>query len=80
MSTQQGQAPDLTERHRPFKRKGKKPIIVEWRAKGGRSSLFFKDWTKFGRYKDTKTAEGVLRQKQHDRWFEYRIQPCGGVA
>ena len=67
--------PDDRERTRAFKRKARKTVIVEWRAKGGRSSLFFKDWSTFGRYRDTKTAEQVLTQKQHDRWFEYRIKP-----
>lgn len=75
MSQQSSLHPDEEPRHRPFKRRGKKPVIVQWRAKGGRSTLFFKDWSTFNRYRDTKTAEQVLTQKQHDRWFEYRIKP-----
>jgi hypothetical protein len=75
MSNQSSLMPEETQRPRKSSRKHSKPIVVQWRAKGGRSSLFFRDWSKFGRYKDEATAEGVLRQKQHDRWFEYRIQP-----
>ncbi|ARB06070.1 hypothetical protein FDH38_gp016 [Dinoroseobacter phage vB_DshS-R5C] len=74
MSNQQSFMPDEVPKNRAFKRRTPKPIIVEWRAKGGRSLIWFRDWSKFGRYKDRATAEQVLRQKAHDKHFEYRIK------
>ena len=72
MSQQSSQHPDERTRSRAFKRGGKKPWLVEYRTrhKGG----FFGDgWWRFNRYKDQKTAEAVLIQKQHCKYFEYRI-------
>lgn len=71
MSTQQSFMPDEVPKHRSRKRNVAKPITVEWRAK--RSSLWFKDWSRFGKYRDRATAEQVLRQKASDTYFEYRI-------
>lgn len=71
MSSQSSLMPDTKERHRPFKRRGKKPVVVEWRSKNPNG--LFRKWSRFGRYKDEATAKDVLRQKQHDRYFEYRI-------
>lgn len=54
---------------------GKKTVVVQYRAKASRSSIWFKDWTTFRRYADHATAERVLRVKSGDVYFEYRIQP-----
>lgn len=71
MSTQQSFMPDEVPKHRARKRNVRKPVVVEWRAK--RPSLWFRDWSKFGKYRDRATAEQVLRQKASDTHFEYRI-------
>lgn len=66
--------PDEAARHRSHRRAVAKPIIVEWRAKGGRPSLFFGDWCQFKRYKDLATANQALASKANDKWFEYRLK------
>ncbi|HEY7823738.1 MAG TPA: hypothetical protein VIG24_12930 [Acidimicrobiia bacterium] len=72
MSQQSSLHPDLPERHRPFKRAGAKPWVVEWRSRHPRG--LFRDWTRFGRYKDEATAQQVLRQKASCKYFEFRIK------
>ena len=72
MSTQSSDMLDLPEKIRAFKRPTKKPFIVDYRAKAG--SILFRGWHKFGAYPKLEVALGVLRQKQHDRYFEYRIR------
>lgn len=75
MSEQCSLMPDERERVAKKKRPVKKTVVVQYRAHGGRSSLWFKDWTTFKRYADQATAEQVLRAKSGDRYFEYRILP-----
>lgn len=72
MSTQTSLMPDDRERARTFKRPVKKAVEVWYRAKG--PSLWFKDWARFGKYKDDATAQQVLRQKSSDPYFEYEIR------
>ena len=71
MSNQQSMMPD-DERVRV----GKVTKLVEvwYRASNGRGSLFFRDWVRFGRYKNEAVAQEVLRQKSGDRWFEYEVR------
>ncbi len=75
MSAHQTFMPDERERVAKKKRLVKKTVVVQYRAKEGRSSLFFRDWTTFKRYADLATAQQVLQQKSGDRYFEYRILP-----
>ena len=49
-----------------------KPFEVWYRAPD--STLFFKDWCRFGKYKDEATAQEVIRQKRTDPYFEYEIR------
>lgn len=74
MSKQTSFMPDDRERQGKKKRSGKKPVVVEWRAREGRGSIWFKDWSKFNSYATTEQAEQALRQKSSDRYFEYRIR------
>ena len=71
MSTQQSNMPDTQERHGKKRHKIAKPYQVWYKAK--RESLCFREWSLFGRYKDEKTAQEVIRQKSSDPVFEYRI-------
>lgn len=75
MSAHQTFMPNDRERVLKKRRPVKKTVVVQYRAKEGRSSLFFRDWTTFKRYADQATAEQVLRAKSGDRYFEYRIHP-----
>lgn len=74
MSNQSSQMPEETQRPRKRSRKHAKPWEVWYRASNGRSSLFFRDWVRFGRYKDEATAQGVLRQKRTDPYFECEVR------
>lgn len=69
---QTSQLPDTRERARSFKRAVKKPFEVWYRSKSKGS--WFRNWHRFGRYKDDATAQGVLRQKSSDPYFEYEIR------
>lgn len=74
MSKQQAFAPDDRERVGHKRRTGKKTFIVEWKAKPGRSTLFFRDWSKFGAYHTLAQAQQCLRAKEGDRYFDYRLR------
>ncbi len=73
MSGQQTFMPDYRERSGKKTRNVRKPVEVWYRAKK-RASLFFRDWCRFGRYKDEATAQQVLRQKSSDPYFEYEVR------
>ena len=73
MSNQQTFATDEPEKHRTFKKSGKKPYVVEYKSKHNRS-IMFGNWHKFGAYQTKEIAEQVIRQKSGDAWFEYRIK------
>jgi len=74
MSNQSSQMPEETQRPRKRSRKHAKPWEVWRRASNRRSSLFFRNWSRFGRYKDAETAKQVVRQKRTDRYFEYEVR------
>lgn len=74
MSSHQSFMPDDRERRGKKKHPVKKPVVVEWRAREGRASIWFKDWSKFNSYATTEQAEQALRQKSSDQYFEYRIR------
>lgn len=74
MSTQSSLMHEERLKAAPSKKRGKKTFEVWWRAKPGRSSLWFKDWTRFGKYRDEATAQQVVRQKSSDRYFEYEVR------
>lgn len=67
--------PDDRERVAKKKRVGKKTVVVQYKARGRRATLFFKDWCTFKRYPDLATAEQAMQSKSGDRYFEYRILP-----
>lgn len=76
MSNQQSFSPDENEKTRSFKKRRKKPYIVQYKLKGDNYSLFlYRSWTKFGAYETLETAQEVLRQKSGDKYFEFRIKP-----
>lgn len=74
MSKHQSFAPDDRERPSPSTRKERKTVVVEYKAKPGRSTLFFRDWVKFGSYANRKRADQVLQAKSSDPYFDYRIR------
>ena len=74
MSNQQSMMPDERVRVGKKKRKVTKLVEVWYRASNGRGCLFFRDWVRFGRYKNEAVAQEVLRQKSGDRWFEYEVR------
>jgi hypothetical protein len=74
MSQQQTFMPNDRERVGKRKRPGKKTVVVEWRAVPGRSTIWFRDWSKFNAYATREQAEQAMRQKSGDQYFEYRIR------
>lgn len=72
MSGQQTYMPEFRERRGKQSRQVKKPFEVWYRYKYGR--VLFRDWCRFGRYKDRATAEMVVAQKATDTCFEYEIR------
>jgi len=74
MSKQSSQMPEETQRPRKRLRKHARPWELWWRASNGRSSPFFRNWSRFGRYKDEETAKQVVRQKMTDPYFEYGVR------
>lgn len=66
--------PNDRERPMPSTTRLPKKVVVEWRARPGRVTLFFRDWSKFGAYTNLKRANQVLKAKDGDPHFEYRIR------
>ena len=75
MSAHQTFMPDDRERVAKKKRPVKKTVVVQYRAKDPRASIWFAKWRTFKRYAYLATAQQVLQQKSGDRYFEYRILP-----
>lgn len=75
MSAHQTFMPDDRERVAKKKRPVKKTVVVQWKAREGRASIFFKGWSTFKRYDCTAKAEQLLKAKADCPYFEYRILP-----
>ena len=65
---------DVDSRPGKKSRKVRKLVEVWYRASNRRKSLLFRDWVRFGRYKDTATAQQVVDQKRTDPYFEYEVR------
>lgn len=68
----------LPDRKTPkSKSKKNKPWIVEWRsARKEKHWLYFRNWTKFGKYRTIEEAERVIDiQTRKDKNWEYRLKP-----
>jgi len=74
MSNQTSLHPDERPIFRSKRKKVPKPYVVQWRSKR-RNTRFFRDWVNFGRYRDFKTAQQVIKQKSTDAYFDFRIAP-----
>jgi hypothetical protein len=75
MSVHQSFMPDERDRVAHKKRTGKKTVVVQWKAREGRASIFFKGWSTFKRYDCIAKAEQLLKAKAGCPYFEYRILP-----
>lgn len=74
MSNQQTFMPETRERTGKRRSAARRPVEVWYRAKPDLAWHFFREWTRWGRYKDEATAEQVLRQKSTDPHFEYEVR------
>ena len=74
MSKQVSFMPDERERPAASRKRHPKPWEVWYRVPPGRATLFFRDWVRFGRYRDEATARAVVSQKSNDRHFEYEVR------
>jgi hypothetical protein len=75
MSKHSSLMPDDRERPAPSTKKERKTVVVEYKAKPGQTTLFFRDWAKFGAYANLERAKQVLQAKGSDPYFDYRIRP-----
>lgn len=71
MSGQQSYMPSERDKRGKKRRNTAKPFEVWYRAKRG---TWFREWCRFGRYRDLAVAEKVVSQKSNDSFFEYEVR------